>query len=365
MYRNIECESTPSKKFTPQRHQIKAVDDALRSEHKGMLMYHTLGSGKSCTSIMFADAILKRVQNKSVTIRVFLPAALRTNFIDEYCKLCGKNPKFLRDRYVFYSYNYSKILKLLPLNFDDSIIIVDEAHKLINGKRNGSHIASVLYKMMYEAKNAKILLLTGTPLQSIVDVALYIALLKPSEDSERIANHIGSYTGEDFQANLDLRPTTMTVNGRPASILVPRNVDRLKNDLKGIVSYYSGEGASLGRDSPYPQKIDMPIQKVQMTKYQTGKFFGAVEWELMHRFKPDEKLKYENPPMYILMMGLWQVAYKNFMTRAASNFAYPKSVDVPIEGTIKTFEFNIVFDLANIDLQEIIKMLAKRSKKTR
>lgn len=355
MYKGVSCQTSGERisEFIPQQHQIDAVNYLLSTPYNGGLLYHTLGSGKSCTSIMFADAILEASKTKKV--RVLLPAALRKNFIDEYCQVCGKDPKLLRDRFVFYSYNYSKILDLLPLNFDNSVIIVDEAHRIINGKRNGSKIATILYSMMYEAKNSKILLLTGTPLKKIEDLPLYIALLKPSESSREIANRTG-YSGDEFKARLITEERI--VQGKKVPLLVPRDIKALKKQLAGVVSYYSATDETLDE---YPKKIDMPIQNIQMSKYQTNKFFLGVEWELM-RYKPHESLKYRNPKMYALLMGLWHVANKNLMTRAASNFGYPDRVQVPVGEEIETFGFHVPYDIAGFDPQEVVELLKTRRK---
>ena len=44
--------------FTPAPHQQLVADYFLESPFKGLLLYHKLGSGKSCTSILVADAML-------------------------------------------------------------------------------------------------------------------------------------------------------------------------------------------------------------------------------------------------------------------------------------------------------------------
>lgn len=48
--------------------------------------------------------------------------------------------------------------------FDNQVVIVDEVHNLVSRISNGRYIATSLYKMILTAKNAKILLLSGTPI---------------------------------------------------------------------------------------------------------------------------------------------------------------------------------------------------------
>jgi hypothetical protein len=53
------------------------------SPFRGLLLYHGLGSGKSCSSIIAAGALMSHMK-----VAVFLPASLHTNFVDEVGK-CG------------------------------------------------------------------------------------------------------------------------------------------------------------------------------------------------------------------------------------------------------------------------------------
>lgn len=56
---------------------------------KKLLLYHQIGSGKTCTSITMAEEYRK--MNPRHTIYVILPARLQTNFIDELMTPCGMN----------------------------------------------------------------------------------------------------------------------------------------------------------------------------------------------------------------------------------------------------------------------------------
>jgi DNA polymerase III delta prime subunit len=56
-----------------------------------LLLYHGIGTGKTRTSIMIAEALMK--QNSKYKINVILPARLKTNYIDELILLLGKKYK--------------------------------------------------------------------------------------------------------------------------------------------------------------------------------------------------------------------------------------------------------------------------------
>lgn len=54
---------------------------------RSILLYHQIGSGKTCTAITLAEQYMSLYPNMKVT--VILPARLRTNFVDELISPCG------------------------------------------------------------------------------------------------------------------------------------------------------------------------------------------------------------------------------------------------------------------------------------
>ena len=213
----------------------------LYSPYRGLLLYHGLGSGKTCTSIAIAEGL------KSVKpIIVMTPASLRVNYREEL-KKCGddmyrknqfwefipttgdidsvsvelienlskvlslpvdfikeaggawlvnmsKPPNYdalaatdkikvdkqidemIAYKYSFINYNGLRAARIVELTksgtvnpFDNAVVIVDEAHNLVSRIVNkigkaASGIAMTLYSLLMKAKNAKIILLSGTPI---------------------------------------------------------------------------------------------------------------------------------------------------------------------------------------------------------
>jgi hypothetical protein len=80
----ITCATNNNIDFTLLTHQ-KIVRDYLNlyTPYRGLLLYHGLGSGKSCTSIAIAEG-MKTAKN----IILMTPASLKTNFFSEL-KKCG------------------------------------------------------------------------------------------------------------------------------------------------------------------------------------------------------------------------------------------------------------------------------------
>jgi hypothetical protein len=254
--KNISCDTIgkdvdDGSGFSLLTHQ-KIVRDYMNlfTPYRGILLYHGLGSGKTCSSIAIAEGM-----KDTKKIIIMLPASLRTNYMEEL-KHCGDslykknqfwefistdtNPEalttlsailnlpqeFIRKRkgawfvnvkkpsnydeltsiekrsldeqlnemisakYVFINYNGLRTKRLSELTsgftknlFDNSVIIVDEAHNLISrivnkikkekiipenekGVKEYSpkFLSTKLYEYLMSAKNARIVLLTGTPI---------------------------------------------------------------------------------------------------------------------------------------------------------------------------------------------------------
>ncbi len=233
---DVSCEKRSTEEFETLTHQ-KVVSDYLNlySPYRGLLIYHGLGSGKTCTSITLAEGM--KSEKKIV---VMTPASLKSNFFSEL-KKCGdevfrknqnwvrtkvtnktdaiklnkltgldvddimnkgiwlgtksadKGKKFadlsaaeqsdvdaqldrmIRSKYVDINYNgiNANIMNKLTDGgtknpFDNSVVIVDEAHNLVsrivNKLKQPDSIAYQLYDYLMSAQNAKLVFLSGTPI---------------------------------------------------------------------------------------------------------------------------------------------------------------------------------------------------------
>jgi hypothetical protein len=81
---DVSCEKRATKDFETLTHQ-KIVRDYINlySPYRGLLIYHGLGSGKTCTSIAVAEGMKSKKQ-----IVIMTPASLKSNFFSEL-KKCG------------------------------------------------------------------------------------------------------------------------------------------------------------------------------------------------------------------------------------------------------------------------------------
>ena len=164
--KDIENKPNNNKKFDFRPNQ-KFIRDYLShdSPYRGILLYHGLGSGKTCTSIAVAEN-LKSDKN----ILVMLPASLRSNYVKALINDCGaayKNKEDkISDKYTFVSYNASNTLDQLNKisSLDNHVIVIDEVHNLISMMVSKSKKGPEIYKKLMEAKNCKIVALSGTPI---------------------------------------------------------------------------------------------------------------------------------------------------------------------------------------------------------
>lgn len=232
------CAKDPSAEFSPLTHQ-KIVRDYLNlyTPYRGLLLYHGLGSGKTCTSIGIAEGM-----KSAKEIVLMTPASLATNFMTEI-KKCGdilyrknqfwefvgiegqpdnvellskalslsrdfieknrgawmvdvKKPpnfkdlttaeqesideqldKMIRAKYTDIHYNgmNRRILNEMTQDgtinpFDNKTVIIDEVHNFVSrivnklDSKKTDVISKELYEYLLKANNARIVVLSGTPI---------------------------------------------------------------------------------------------------------------------------------------------------------------------------------------------------------
>ena len=239
---NEDCEAAPKRqRFFPHQRIVRDIIQ-LDSPYRGLLLFHSLGTGKSATSIASAEVFAARHRR----IHILVPAALEANYRDEIKKYANVGRSFrgswaevmidpsseedkdaykmlqrvhrlnsdyfktasgrawvpfvpegfpkdkiarevaykemgaadrqkidkafykmVDARYTFTNYNgltLEKVNAINPRSFDKSLVIIDEAHNFIRMVGNNSVIARKLYKHLTEAKDMKIILLSGTPI---------------------------------------------------------------------------------------------------------------------------------------------------------------------------------------------------------
>ena len=296
IYNKKKCKNKTHLKFKPNPHQLFVLKYFTKSKYKGLLLYHKLGSGKTCSSILISDKMIKKKQIKNVFI--ISPGSLRPGWIKEYCKVCGKVPlDYINNYFTFITYNYNVHNQLPKLDFNNSLVVIDEVHNLINGVKNISKNASAIYNKIMRA-NCRILALSGTPiLNGSYEWSLLGNMLKPGAFSEIIRD------GKLYKYDWDDTKITNKL-------------------LQGIVSFFPGN------PSDYPTVYYKKAIKINMTKPQYNKYEKIVSNEEIARLHgpPSQKLKLKNPIKYKNDFIYWIMATKYLLSRKISNFYYPTEI---------------------------------------
>jgi Type III restriction enzyme, res subunit len=219
--------------ITLQPHQEYALQQFIASPNRGMALVHGAGSGKTFTAIAVAEHLK---QYKEVL--VIAPKSLHDNMRNSFEKYSKSvDPK----RYRFISSNANNVIDKLEtttdeltgvdvksLRLDNKLLIVDEAHNLLNGMSNGSKQASALYDMLMKAKNCRILLMTASPIiNNIYEAAIALNICKgpiKTEDGE-MTTLLPESADDFYRYFLDEKAMKL------------KNVDKLRNRIRGLVSY--------------------------------------------------------------------------------------------------------------------------------
>lgn len=346
IYKDKICTTLRRNNFEPSPHQTYVKDYFLTSTNKGMLLYHKLGSGKTCTSVIIADELLKR--NRISKVFVITPGSLRENWINEYCKVCG-TPSIKLDKFTFITYNTDVFDQLPRVDFNNSLVIIDEAHNFSNGVKNFSKNIYGIYRKIISS-NCRVIVLTGTPIfNDTIEFAIIGSLI-----SDRFNWLIKRAEGEGEEYILDF--------DRWAEL--KQNPQILKRLISGLVSYFPGDTKF------YPEIRHIDPIKCTMSTEQYKNYTEVMQKEMQKRFPPKIALKYSNPSKYYTMLQQYIVASKWTATRSASNFKKIKEgnfipdlfVDESKTYSIEEFKkiLSIVEDPDPIRVESIIENMKKR-----
>jgi superfamily II DNA or RNA helicase len=238
---------------------------------------------------MIRERLVKKVY-------VITPGSLRKSWLDEYCLKCGADKKYLVNNFIFITYNYMVAKKVEKEDFNDSLVIIDEVHNLVNsikndlgnqdeakakgGKKNitfKKKSATVIYNKIINSA-CRVLVLSGTPAREIYrEWPILETMLKGKG------------------------------NGVPT-----------KESLKGVISYFPGS------EGFYPTVYYKDPIKVEMSNKQWEYYDGTKYSEEKFRAQKPKREKFKTQESYEEAMKQWIVASKWIRTRGISNcLRYP------------------------------------------
>lgn len=153
--------------FKLQKHQL-FLKGKLNLDR--LLLFHGIGSGKTCSAISMATSYYEKHGNKQIV--VIVPASLRDNFFKELKGPCGNQINHNPLLFDVMSYHgFVKRYKNNTIDIDNTLVIVDEVQNVISQTGN-------MYKVFLEAfqnmQDSKLICLSATPM---FDKPIEIALL--------------------------------------------------------------------------------------------------------------------------------------------------------------------------------------------
>lgn len=322
---NVSCDESLKKDFSLLTHQ-KIVRDYINlyTPYRGILLFHGLGSGKTCSSIAIAEGI-----KNDLKILVMTPASLRDNYFEEL-KKCGdylykknqywefidtnKSPElikslstilkisedFIKKNGGAWFVNVKKQPNYETLDFEKQQQINEQINTMItykyefinyNGLRN-SHLASLTNNYTINPFSNKVLIIDEAHnfISRIVN-----KLSKPSSLSMKMYN----YLMEAENCKIILLSGTPIIN-------YPHEVSILFNILRGYIYTFSlkildNKGINISQD----YFIDL-FQKNDILNSIDNIEYNSLTKELTITKNPfgftktsKNKLKFTNETMYI------------------------------------------------------------------
>ena len=269
----------------PQKFLAKYINP--KSPYKGLLIFHKIGAGKTCTAIQIGEAWKNKFK-----IVVVVPASLKGNVrgelrskcaknaylkpkerekleklhptSDEYKEIIHKSDKRINKFYEIYSYNkFIDKIEENSLVLTRRILIIDEIQNMIS--ENGKY-----YKMLYSAvseapSSLRIIALSATPMfDKPVEIALTMNILRIP---------IELPIGRDFDRMFI--KTRQMKDGR--KIYSTKNLDLFKDYIKGYVSYFRGAPPYV-----FPDKA-ITFVKCKMSSFQYRSYLTVMTQEDINR----------------------------------------------------------------------------------
>ena len=248
-------------------------------EWSRLILYHGIGSGKTCTSITLAEEYMK--MNPKNKVHVILPARLKTNFLDELISPCGMEAYISADDFIKYhdpstSISAKKKIKTafsakIVANYNiisfekfkqqasqgslkkwchdltkDRLIIIDEVHNLVNVTYNTPVLQDTLSKHKLPIKSKGLNAILFRYLTTHAHPSCKFLLMTATPIFDNIAQ---------------LRELALAVN---PSAEIASNVELKKviELMRGYVSYFPGTS-----ENAYPS-VSYEVHDIPMTPTQ-------------------------------------------------------------------------------------------------
>jgi len=274
------------------------INDNIIKGGRGLLLYFTMGLGKTRTAASIALTI-------NTPVIIILPKSLQSNFTDTLSFLEKETGINMKNKLKYVSmdaYNSSSQLDNTGFGIDNSLVIIDEAHNFFRAVINGSKESNAfkIYQLLMNAKNIKILLLTGTPI---------------SKNPFELVPCINLLAGYDVLPTYYYQFNDLYVDTISRNI---KNKEYLSNRLLGLVSYMTTSESS---KDMFPVELPTIISKIEMSALQYRKYLQVREKEESDKkgnaFIKSEKSNSMSLPKQVSMSSYY------IKSRSISNYVNP------------------------------------------
>ena len=295
-------------KLQPQQEFLSEYLFDNRKKINGLLIYHRIGSGKTCTAINIAE---KFINSKKYNIIVVLPAALIGNFRDELRSQCPQDIDYITEKQKnqlknlkptdkefkniieisnnkidqnYKIYSYHKFIELIDnkkIKLKNTLLIIDEIQNMIS--MTGTFYKTLKNVIDKTDDSLRLILLSATPMfDRPVEIALTLNLLRP-----KVPLPIGNDFNNEF---LKIKKNNLT------TYYEANNLDKFSQLVKNMVSYYRG-----APPQAFPI-MDFKTIKCKMSTFQYKSYLTSLStldgYDNIKGFKNTDILKL--PPDFFL-----------------------------------------------------------------
>lgn len=291
-----------------------------KTPYKGVLVYHRIGAGKTCTAIRVGEGFKKHRK-----ILVVLPASLKGNFRTELRSMCAGESYLTnkeRDRMsklhpsdlkykdiikesdkridkVYQIFSYNKFIEAIQNNkikLNNSLLIIDEIQNMVS--EEGTYYTELLKLIKKAPSDLRIVLLSATPMfDKPYEIGLTVNLLRPQYP---------------FPVGADFDKKFISIRKVKDDYKVEmKNVDLFKKTVKGYISYFRGA-------PPYV----FPEMKIKYVKCEMSAFQFASYKAILRNEENEDVVKLKKKLLKTLNVG----ALPNHFfigTRFVSNIVFP------------------------------------------
>ena len=230
--------------------------------YNNLLLYHEMGTGKTCAAVGVAENL--RLYGFRKCVYISKGEGLHNNFKNEVAFKCTKKNEYLKknktsnvqefDKKKFDEFyicsTYQTFINQSPANYDNCVFILDEVHNLIvKDYKVQESTYNKFHQFLHKVNNCKILLLSGTPITDKENTFTPIMnLILPNKDQ---------IPDQDYD-----------------------NLDVIKEKIKGYVSFLSSPKTDIKLefirseidDQRTYLKNDINLYYEKMSAYQTSKY---------------------------------------------------------------------------------------------